>query len=83
MGSKPTICRVFFLYTCGKDNSKYTFSISDIAGNHERKILGSYGCLGFDTYGSFKLIGGISKGYPTQAEIEGAITFFEQIISKR
>lgn len=74
--------KVFFLYTCGKNNDKYTSSISDIAQNHECKILGSYGCLGFDTYGPFKLIGGISKGHPTQAEIEDAAMFFEKIISK-
>ena len=71
--------KVFFLYTCGKNNDKYTCSISDIAQSHECEILGSYGCLGFDTYGPFKLIGGISKGHPTQAEIEGAVIFCEKI----
>ena len=74
--------KVFFLYSCGKNNDKYICSVSDIARTHVCEILGSYGCLGFDTYGFFKLIGGISKGHPTRTEIEGAVTFFEKIISK-
>ena len=31
---------------------------------------------GFDTFGPFKLIGGIAKGHPTQSEIDGAVEFY-------
>lgn len=40
------------------------------------KVLGVYGCRGFDTFGPFKLIGGIAKGHPTQNEIDGAVDFY-------
>ena len=36
-------------------------------------------CKGFDTYGPFKLVGGIKKGHPTQTEINGAVKFFEAL----
>ena len=42
-------------------------------------IVGAYGCLGFDTYGPFKVIGGIAKGHPTDEEIKGAVDFFGRI----
>ena len=38
--------------------------------------LGEYGCLGFDTFGPFKLIGGLKKGHPTAEEIRGAVDFY-------
>lgn len=33
-------------------------------------------CKGFDTYGPFKLIGGISKNHPNNDDITNAIAFF-------
>lgn len=36
------------------------------------EIWGEYSCLGFDTFGPFKLFGGIAKGHPSQDEIEAA-----------
>lgn len=74
--------KVFFLYTCGKDNGKYTASISKIASDRHCEILGSYGCPGFDTYGPFKLVGGIAKGHPTQDEIDGAVKFYETHVAE-
>ena len=67
---------VFFLYTCGNDTGKYTNSVSKKALARGCKVLGVYGCRGFDTFGPFKLIGGIAKGHPTQSEIEGAVDFY-------
>ena len=36
-------------------------------------------CQGFDTFGPFKLVGGIAKGHPTEEEIKGAVTFYQQL----
>jgi len=41
--------------------------------------MGSYGCRGYDTYGPFKLVGGIAKGHPTEEEIDGAVAFYNKI----
>lgn len=38
--------------------------------------LGAYQCLGFDTFGPFKLIGGIAKGHPNEDEIAAAVSFY-------
>ena len=31
---------------------------------------------GFDTYGPFKIIGGLKKGHPTEKEIQDAVVFY-------
>lgn len=67
---------VFFLYTCGNDSGKYANSVSGKARARDCRVLGVYGCRGFDTFGPFKLIGGIAKGHPTQSEIDGAVEFY-------
>ena len=42
----------------------------------EAKVQG-YGCFGFDTFGPFKIVGGIKKGHPTDEEIEDAVRFYQ------
>lgn len=75
-GCLPEGKEVFFLYTCGNDSVKYANSVSAKAAARGCKVLGVYGCRGFDTFGPFKLIGGIAKGHPTQSEIDGAVDFY-------
>ena len=72
--------KVFFLYTCAKDNGKFTQSIKEKALEKHADIMGEYGCRGYNTYGPLKLIGGMNKKNPTQDEIEGAVSFFESLI---
>ena len=48
-----------------------------IAEERNCRCLGVYFCKGFDTFGPFRLIGGINKGRPNEAEIQGAVRFFE------
>ena len=71
---------VFFLYTCGNDSGKYASSVSAKARARDCRVLGVYGCRGFDTFGPFKLIGGIAKGHPTQSEIDGAVEFYGSLV---
>lgn len=75
----PNGKNIFFLYTCERDNGKYAVSVSTSAEAKQCKVIGIYGCQGFDTYGPFKLIGGIAKGHPTQKEIDGAVNFYAKL----
>lgn len=70
---------VFFLYTCGSKKDNYTKSIRDAVAGKNANILGEYGCLGFDTFGPFKLIGGIAKNHPDADDLEQAVTFYKNI----
>ena len=77
--SLPAGKPVFFLYTCGAKKQGYTAAISKIARAKNADTLGEYGCLGFDTFGPFRLVGGIAKGHPDREELAGAVRFYESI----
>lgn len=76
----PANKKVFFIYTCGKNSRDYSAQIRKIAEESGCVSLGSYGCTGFDTYGPFKLIGGINKNHPDADEIQGAVNFYSQLV---
>ncbi|WP_418290112.1 hypothetical protein, partial [Massilicoli timonensis] len=40
------------------------------------RLVGRFSCKGFDTFGPFKLIGGVSKGHPDEKDIAAAIEFY-------
>ena len=71
--------RVFLLYTCGNPGDGYVKSITRTLESNGAKVLGNYGCKGYDTFGPFKLVGGIAKGHPTEEEITGAVEFYDKI----
>lgn len=68
---------VFFLYTYGAEKEGYTDAITEAVKKHNARILGSFGCFGFNTFGPFKLIGGIAKGHPDDTDLASAVTFYE------
>lgn len=71
--------KVFFLYTYGAKKDGYTRAITEAVGKRHAKILGEYGCFGFNTFGPFKLIGGMAKGHPDDQELRGAAAFYESL----
>ena len=71
--------QVFFIYTCGSEKDGYTRSIAEIAQRKNSEILGSFGCLGLDTFGPFKLVGGIAKGHPDSSDLANAAAFYESL----
>lgn len=73
---------VFFLYTYGAKKDGYTRAIQAAAEKKSAHVVGSFGCFGFNTFGPFKLIGGMAKGHPNQAELAGAVRFYENLLQK-
>lgn len=70
---------VFFLNTCGFESGVYFDAIRKITRAKKCRELGAYQCLGYDTFGPFKLVGGIAKGHPDEADLAGAVEFFRTI----
>lgn len=75
----PEDKRVFFLYTCARVSNRFTETVKAAARKKGAVILGEYGCRGFNTYGPWKLMGGMNKGYPDPEEIQGAVEFFASL----
>lgn len=67
---------VFLLYTYGAQKPGYTDAITEAVKQRGAKLLGEYGCFGFNTFGPFKLIGGLAKGHPNAQELAGAVEFY-------
>ena len=76
----PENRKVFFLYTCARVSDRFTETIKTAARRKGAVILGEYGCRGFNTYGPWKLIGGMNKGHPSAEELQGAVGFFESLL---
>ena len=68
---------VFYIYTHGAPKVMALKAIHEIVIDKNCRKLGEYHCLGFDTFGPFKLVGGIAKGHPTEQEIKGAADFYK------
>ena len=42
-------------------------------------MVGKFGCKGYDTFGPFKLVGGIAKGHPNEEDMINAADFVKGI----
>lgn len=71
---------VFFIYTYGAEKAGYTNAIRKALTGINVNILGEYGCYGFNTFGPFKLIGGIAKNHPDSVDLENAVAFYNNLI---
>ena len=70
---------VFYIYTHGAPVGGFLQSIRKIEAKKHCRELGSYHCLGFDTFGPFKMVGGIAKGHPNDEEIAAAVRFYQNL----
>ncbi|MBR0142609.1 MAG: flavodoxin [Clostridia bacterium] len=70
---------VFYLYTHGAPAGFSLKEIRRIAKARNCRELGSYHCFGYDTFGPFKVIGGIAKGHPDEKELKGAAAFYRSL----
>lgn len=70
---------VFFLYTCAKTSDRFTTKMRLEAQKKNAWILGEYGCKGYNTYGPWRLIGGMNKKHPDDTDLTGALAFYESL----
>lgn len=70
----------FLICTCG-GNAAFR-SIEEIVKSKQGKIAGKFSCKGYDTFGPFKLVGGIAKGHPNDKDLADAVTFYKGIIRR-
>lgn len=72
--------KVFALLTYGGEDKWYVRDIDGLCRVQQADLLTSYGCPGFDTWGPFKLKGGVNQGHPTAEEIDGAVAFYRRLL---
>ena len=69
----PDDKKVFLICTYG-GSANYK-SIEQILDKKRSKVTGKFGCKGYDTFGPFKLVGGIAKGHPNEEDMKNAVEF--------
>ena len=65
--------KVFLICTYG--GSANFKSIEQILNKKHASVVGKFGCKGYDTFGPFKLVGGIAKGHPDEEDMKNAVDF--------
>lgn len=74
----PENKKVFLITTYG--GKPVWNSLEDIVKAKNSVITGRFGCKGYDTFGPFKLVGGIAKGHPDEKDISDAIEFYKGLV---
>lgn len=66
----------------GKDYEENNKTLVDILEKKNKTVLGTFSCLGKDTFAFLKLIGGINKTHPDLDDLKNAENFITDIMSK-
>lgn len=74
----PEQKKVFFIFSSAMPKD-FTKSITKAIEGKQAKVLGSFGCRGYNTFGPFKLVGGTSKGHPDETDLANVVKFYEEL----
>ena len=71
----------FFVCTHGSTDcpEKYYAAITEAVKAKNCPILGTFSCRGYDTFGPFKLIGGMAKSHPDADDLQRARAFIQAL----
>ena len=73
----PNDKKIFLICTYG-GSANYK-SIEQILDKKHASVVGKFGCKGYDTFGPFKLVGGIAKGHPNEEDMKNAVDFVKGV----
>lgn len=73
---------IFVVITSGITGKRYVNKFSNKLFKKGFKVISSFHCKGYDTYGILKIIGGIAKGHPDKEDFNLAKNFAFKILSK-
>lgn len=73
--------KVFIIYTSGIEKERYARKMEEFIAEKACTLSGIFSCRGYNTYGPFKLIGGIAKAHPDANDLIDAKAFIRGITS--
>lgn len=74
--------KAFIFSTSGQGKENYNNSLKSILVTQGFDVIGSFACKGFDTFGPFKILGGIAKGRPNEKDMKAAEDFAAELLKK-
>ncbi len=72
--------KAFVFSTSGQGKMEYNNHAKQMLRDKGFEVIGNFACKGFDTYGPFKLIGGIAKNRPNENDMEMAKYFARKFL---
>ena len=72
----------FTLSTHGAPAGEFGAEVREKLRGKGAVIAGDWHCRGFDTYGPFKLVGGLAKGRPNAKDVESAATYVKTLLNE-
>ncbi len=75
----PTGKNVFLIATAGNPFDNNFIAVSEVIKSKHCTELGRFQCKGFDTFGPFKLVGGLQKGHPDEDDLKNAVEFYKSL----
>ena len=72
----------FIFNTSGKGKIDYNNTLKEKLQKKGFNFIGDFSCKGFDTWGPFKLVGGINKGRPNERDLKKAENFASRLKDK-
>ena len=73
--------RAFIMCTSGIGKG-YGRDLERILLDRGINVIGIFNCKGYDTFGFFKLLGGISRNHPDNIDIQNAVEFISKLLYK-
>ena len=67
--------KAFAVCTSGAKKQKYAEMLEKRLADKGYTCVGGFWCQGYDTFGPFKLVGGIAKGHPNEEDLSRARAF--------
>ena len=71
--------RVFLADTCGVGWKDYTYKLRMLLEERGVHCAGRFQCRGYDTYGPWRLIGGIARKHPDETDLRKAEIFAQRM----
>ncbi|MCQ8893354.1 MAG: flavodoxin family protein [Methanolinea sp.] len=67
--------KAFVFSTSGKGDPAQNAFLKDLLKKKGYAVIGEFACKGWDSWGPFRIIGGINKGRPNESDLEEAKEF--------
>ncbi len=72
--------RMFIFSTSGFGTTDFHTKMKKVVEGRGYRVVGDFACKGWDTWGPFKLVGGINKGRPDENDLVKAREFAKGLI---
>ena len=72
--------KTFIFTTSGRGKKSFHKKFKELLDSKGFDVIAEFTCKGFDTFGPFKIVGGINKGQPNEEDLANARKFAKSLL---